>query len=115
MTLAAFVELANGQVSLHVAAEVAREVEAVEHELARQVNSQVRLVGDIGTHTLRAGGKRLRPAFVTLAARATGQPFDLDRTRKLGACMEMIHMATLIHDDVIDRSDTRRGRPTASS
>jgi octaprenyl-diphosphate synthase len=57
----------------------------------------------------------LRPALVTLAARATTLPFDPARARKLGACMEMIHMATLIHDDVIDGAATRRGKATASS
>ncbi|HEY3783425.1 MAG TPA: polyprenyl synthetase family protein [Fimbriimonadaceae bacterium] len=95
--------------------ELATEISAVELELTRQVRSEVKLVGAIGSHVLEAGGKRLRPAFVTLAAKATGQAFDSARAHKLAACMEMIHMATLIHDDVIDNADTRRGRPTASA
>ena len=65
--------------------------------------------------TMRAGGKRLRPAFVALAAAATGRPFDPIRTRRLGVGLEMIHMATLVHDDVIDHATTRRGRPTAAA
>ncbi|MGL1590386.1 polyprenyl synthetase family protein, partial [Vibrio parahaemolyticus] len=75
----------------------------------------VDLVTKVGLHTLEAGGKRLRPAFVALAARATGLPYLRERVVKLGACMEMIHMATLLHDDVIDNSPLRRGKPTASS
>jgi octaprenyl-diphosphate synthase len=96
-------------------AQIAEEVRVVELELFRQVESQVDLVAKIGKHTLEAGGKRLRPAFVSLSAKATGLPYDPARARLLGACMEMIHMATLIHDDVIDHADTRRGRATASS
>jgi octaprenyl-diphosphate synthase len=86
----------------------------VEEELARQLDSEVALVGQVGRHTLESGGKRLRPAFVAMAAHATGLSCDPDRLAKLGACMEMIHMATLIHDDVIDKAATRRGRATAS-
>lgn len=105
----------QGNIASELLAEIAEEVAFVEAELETQSVSAVRLVADISRHTLSAGGKRLRPAFVTLAAKATGLPYDPIRARKVGACMEMIHMATLIHDDVIDRSDTRRGRPTASS
>jgi octaprenyl-diphosphate synthase len=93
---------------------IADEIAVVDEELHRQVGSQVDLVQKVGRHTLKAGGKRLRPALVGLAAKATGLPFDVERSRKLGACMEMIHMATLIHDDVVDNSATRRGRPTAA-
>ncbi len=96
-------------------AQISAEVQEVEAELALQVTSGVELVDRVGRHTLEAGGKRLRPAFVTLAARATGLEFDVARARKVGACMEMIHMATLIHDDVIDHAAIRRGRETAST
>lgn len=92
---------------------VSDEVALVEEEIAQHLRSEVALVQQVGLHTLNAGGKRLRPAFVTLAAQATGREFDHERTRRLGACMEMIHMATLIHDDVIDDASTRRGRTTA--
>jgi len=85
----------------------------VETELRAQVQSDIRMVQDIGEHTLEAGGKRLRPALVMLSAQATGLPYLADRCVKLGACLEMIHMATLVHDDVIDGASTRRGRATA--
>lgn len=115
MNASGLMRMCEGRVSAEALAMVAAEISAVEGELAQQVDSQVALVREVGRHTLEAGGKRLRPAFVTLAASATGLEFDRRRTRKLGACMEMIHMATLIHDDVIDRAPTRRGRPTAAS
>lgn len=96
-------------------AQIAEEVRLVEVELNRQVDSQIDLVAQIGKHTLHAGGKRLRPAFVSLCAKATGLPHEASRTMVLGVCMEMIHMATLVHDDVIDHAATRRGRATAAS
>jgi octaprenyl-diphosphate synthase len=91
------------------------DINAVEAILREQMNSQVPLVQAVGLHTLGSGGKRLRPAFLLVAARATLLPFDLERAYRLGACMEMIHMATLIHDDVIDHADIRRGQITASA
>jgi octaprenyl-diphosphate synthase len=94
---------------------LAAEIQAVEEELRGQVDSEVELVRRVGTHTLSAGGKRLRPALVAVSASATGLPFDRARVRRLGACMELIHMATLLHDDVIDNAVTRRGLPTAGS
>ncbi len=89
------------------------QIDAVERELAGLVSSPVSLVAGVGRHTLRAGGKRLRPAFTIVAAHAVGNPLEIKRTHLYGAVMEMIHMATLIHDDVIDESVTRRGQPTA--
>lgn len=94
--------------------QIAADVESVERELTRVVGSDIEIVDKVSRHTLESGGKRLRPAFLILSARATGRSFGHERAIKLGACMELIHMATLIHDDVIDETDTRRGRPTAS-
>ena len=90
--------------------ELRADVERVEAELASLVESPVEVVRGVGAHTLAAGGKRLRPAFVSLSARATGRPFDAARAVRLGACLELIHMATLIHDDVIDQADQHAGR-----
>jgi octaprenyl-diphosphate synthase len=112
---ASFVASYQAFVDPELASRVGEEIRLVEEELERQVGSQVRLVQEVGTHTLRAGGKRLRPALVTLSAAATGRNFDPSRTRLLGACMELIHMATLVHDDVIDHAETRRGVRTAAS
>lgn len=115
MSAAAFASQLEDRVQPAMLARLAEEIAAVEAELELRLNSEVALVRDCGLHTLRAGGKRLRPALVTLAAEATGRSFDPKRTRCLGACMEMIHMATLMHDDVIDHAATRRGRETAAA
>lgn len=96
-------------------AEIASDVALVERELELMVGSEAPTVTAVGRHILRAGGKRLRPAFVALAARSVGKPYDRDRMILLGACLELIHMATLIHDDVVDNASTRRGLPTAGS
>ncbi len=101
--------------SLEVIDALQQDIAAVEGVLARMVRSRVAVVESVGRHTLEAGGKRLRPAFLVLAARATGQPFRYERAVELGASMELIHMATLIHDDIIDHAATRRGRPTAAT
>lgn len=115
MTSAALKAMTEGRIRPELLAQITDEVEGVEGVLREQVRSRVRLVSDVNEHTVAAGGKRLRPAFVMLAARATGLEFSPDRARLLGACMEMIHMATLMHDDVIDNANTRRGRETASA
>ncbi|MDR3589923.1 MAG: polyprenyl synthetase family protein [Negativicutes bacterium] len=88
------------------------ELMAVENELASVIRSQVDLVTDIGSHLLRAGGKRLRPALYFLCAKS-GQPAR-EKMLPAAVAIELIHMATLVHDDVIDEATTRRGLPTAS-
>ena len=115
MIATAIPPLGSAILDLSMLAQVSDEVERVEEELRRQVASQVHLVEQVGRVTLEAGGKRLRPAFVALAAKAIRSDVDEDRVVRLGACMETIHMATLVHDDVIDGSPTRRGRATAAA
>ena len=115
MTAQAFATLTQGRIRPETLDAIGHEVALVEEELARRLRSEVALVARVGSLTLTAGGKRLRPAFVALAAGATGLPYDPARTRRLGAGLEMIHMATLIHDDVIDHAATRRGKPTAAA
>lgn len=113
MTAPALNDLTPGRINQDLLAQISEEVAGIDEELNHQVRSKVALVEQVGLLTLQGGGKRLRPAFVSLAAKATGRQFDLERARLLGASLEMVHMATLIHDDVIDNSATRRGRPTA--
>lgn len=96
-------------------ARVGREVEGVQNAILEATESRSPLVERVVRHTLAGGGKRLRPAFVFLAARALDPSVPAERLHRLGACMEMIHMATLVHDDVIDNSPTRRGRATAGN
>lgn len=115
MNTAAFIGRLTGDVDLNLLAEMKAWTDQVEAVLRTEVGSQVPMVEEIGRLTLEAGGKRLRPALVRLSAAASGRPYDPDRAIRLGCAMEMIHMATLIHDDVIDDAGTRRGAPTAFS
>ncbi|MDF2873678.1 polyprenyl synthetase family protein [Sporomusa sp.] len=86
---------------------------AVEKELYSIIQSPVDLVNDISVHLVQAGGKRLRPALYLLCARgATPNHAEL---LPMAVAIELIHMATLVHDDVIDNAATRRGRPTANA
>lgn len=87
---------------------------ALEIYLKESVASPVEIINDIGNHLVAAGGKRLRPAIYFLAGRC-GKDFDLQRALPLGVALEMIHMASLVHDDVIDSADTRRGSATANA
>src|SRR6266699_4823022 len=85
----------------------------VEDELARQSDAAFPTVSEITAYLLGGGGKRLRPALLLLSARYAGRR---DRSAiRLAAVVELLHSATLIHDDVIDSADTRRGRPSANS
>jgi octaprenyl-diphosphate synthase len=85
----------------------------VDSRLQQEAASEVELVEDACRLTMSGGGKRLRPLMLTCSALAVDPQSDLSRLAALGACVEMIHMATLIHDDVIDGAATRRGKPTA--
>ena len=84
----------------------------VEHEIAAQSDSTIEPVVEITSYLREGGGKRLRPALLLLAAGAAG--YRGPGAIRLGAVVELIHSATLIHDDVIDGADTRRGRPSAN-
>ena len=88
---------------------------AVERLLQEEIRSDVRAAYAISGHTLSAGGKRLRPALVVLAARAVQNAFPTRTIHASAGAAELIHMASLIHDDVVDNAEERRGRPTASA
>lgn len=89
------------------------ELALIEQELTSAAHSQVELVTDIGNHLLRAGGKRLRPALYMLCAKSAKR--ELTHTLPVAVAIELIHMATLVHDDVIDEASTRRGLATANA
>jgi octaprenyl-diphosphate synthase len=84
------------------------ELEQVDLEFGRQVQSQVTLIPKIGRYIQTAGGKRMRPAVLLMAARLAG--YTGDRAVLYAAVVEFVHTATLVHDDIIDDSDLRRGR-----
>jgi len=87
------------------------DLSAIEREFGRDTVSNVGAITDIGEHLRAGGGKRIRPALLLLAAKLMG--YEGRGTIKLGAVVEIIHTATLVHDDIIDEAKTRRGRPAA--
>uniref|UniRef100_A0A7C4ARD5 Polyprenyl synthetase family protein n=1 Tax=Desulfomonile tiedjei TaxID=2358 RepID=A0A7C4ARD5_9BACT len=88
-------------------------MEQLEHELFNQLRSRVPVAFEIGAHIMNSGGKRIRPQLAIISARIGGYT-GWDAVRLSGA-IECIHTATLLHDDVVDKADTRRGRPSANS
>ena len=92
---------------------VAPELVQVEEELRQYTHSSVRTISEIGEYILKGGGKRIRPMLLLLTSRMVGEitPGSI----RLAAVVELIHNATLVHDDIIDGADTRRGRPSANS
>jgi octaprenyl-diphosphate synthase len=89
------------------------DLSAIEREFGRDTVSNVGAITDIGEHLRQGGGKRIRPALLLLAAKVMG--YEGRGTIKLGAVVEIIHTATLVHDDIIDEAKTRRGRPAANT
>lgn len=84
------------------------DLEAVDREFGRQVESQIELIPQIGRYIQTSGGKRVRPAVLLMAARLSG--YQGEFAVRYAAVVEFIHTATLVHDDIIDDSDLRRGR-----
>jgi len=89
------------------------EMAAVNDLIRERLSSEVVLINQISEHIIAAGGKRLRPMLATIAARALGHGGN--EPTQLAAIIEFIHTATLLHDDVVDESNLRRGRKTANA
>jgi octaprenyl-diphosphate synthase len=89
------------------------DLQAIEAEFERGTISGVSAITDIGAYLRAGGGKRIRPALLLLAARLMG--YTGSGAIRLGAVVEIVHTATLVHDDIIDEADTRRGRPSANT
>jgi octaprenyl-diphosphate synthase len=104
-------------ISIATAAEVfdllRDDLAAIEREFALQSNSPVEVVTDIANYLIAGGGKRIRPLLLLLSSQAVGAASNA-RIR-LGAVVEMLHTATLVHDDIIDEASTRRGRPSSNT
>src|SRR5690349_9799772 len=86
---------------------------AIEREFGRDTVSNVRVITEIGEYLRAGGGKRIRPALLLLSAKLFGK--NSRTTVRLGAVLEIIHTATLVHDDIIDEAQTRRGRAAANT
>ena len=91
------------------------DLERVEKEISLETVASVEVVTQIGQYLQESGGKRLRPALLLLASKLIGGPAPNESAIHLGAVVEIIHAATLVHDDVIDDARTRRGRPSANA
>lgn len=91
---------------------IARDMQAVDAVIDARLTTSVPLIGQVARYIISAGGKRLRPAMLLLVANALGYQGRFHH--EMAAVMEFIHTATLLHDDVVDESTMRRGRPTAN-
>ena len=98
---------------LEIQAVAAPEMRQVNELIRLSLHSDVVLINQISEHIVAAGGKRLRPMLAVIAARALG--YDGTAHHQLAAIIEFIHTSTLLHDDVVDESDLRRGRKTANA
>jgi octaprenyl-diphosphate synthase len=92
---------------------VAKDMAAVNALIVQRMESSVPLIPQLAGHIVAAGGKRLRPILTLACSQLCG--YDGIRHRKLATCVEFIHTATLLHDDVVDASDLRRGGPSANA
>ena len=88
-------------------------MQTLEHELIQQLQSRVPVAHEIGSHIMNSGGKRIRPQLAIISARMGG--YTGPDAVTLSGAIECIHTATLLHDDVVDGADTRRGRPAANT
>ena len=91
---------------------IAEDMKALDSVIRARLNSEVVLIRTIGEYIIGAGGKRMRPAMVLMMANGLG--YQVDKHHILAAVVEFIHTSTLLHDDVVDESDMRRGRETAN-
>nr|WP_295685857.1 polyprenyl synthetase family protein [uncultured Nevskia sp.] len=98
---------------LAILSPIADDLKAIDALIRLRLSSEVPLINEIGGYIIQAGGKRLRPALLVLMARALGAKGDMPHL--LAVVIEFIHTATLLHDDVVDHSDRRRGRQTANA
>jgi octaprenyl-diphosphate synthase len=86
-------------------------LELVERAMREQLTTEAEVIAAVGDHVLASGGKRVRPALLLLAAELCG--YTGPRRVQVAAAVELLHTATLLHDDVVDQSPLRRGRPSA--
>jgi len=94
---------------------IANELQQVEVEFERQARSNVQVISYLGEYLRASGGKRVRPALTILSNYAVGGAGARYNSIRMATVMEFLHTATLVHDDIIDHSDTRRNRPTVNA
>lgn len=91
------------------------EMRLVEEEYERQAESNIQVISYLGEYLRASGGKRVRPALLLLGNRAVGGDASNESVIRMATVMEMLHTATLVHDDIIDNADTRRNRPSVNA
>jgi octaprenyl-diphosphate synthase len=94
---------------------IANELQQVEIEFERQARSNVQVIAYLGEYLRASGGKRVRPALTTLSNYAVGGDGARYNSIRMATVMEFLHTATLVHDDIIDKAETRRNRPTVNA
>lgn len=94
-------------------AEFKSDIDVIEQQLIQALNSSSHMLNDASVHLVQAGGKRIRPVFVLLCAKFGH--YDIQRLKHVAVPLELVHMASLVHDDVIDDSNMRRGQHTVKA
>lgn len=89
------------------------DIDIIEKELITAIQSESALLQNASLNLIQAGGKRIRPVFVLLSAKFGN--YDIERIKNVAVSLELIHMASLVHDDVIDDAELRRGKPTVKA
>lgn len=105
--------LSSRSKTLDLFAGIAAQLQQVEATIEQALDTEEPMLREVSTHLLKAGGKRIRPALVLLASQFPG--VDPQQVFPVAAAVELIHMATLVHDDVVDKASVRRGRPTINA
>ena len=94
---------------------ISNELALVEAEFERQASSNIQVINYLGDYLRVSGGKRVRPSLLLLSNYASGGNASNDNVIRLAVVMEMLHTATLVHDDIIDNADTRRNRTSVNA
>lgn len=94
---------------------IGAELDLVETEFERQARSNIQVIAYIGEYLRRSGGKRVRPALTILSSYAVGGNGANQSAIRMATVMEFLHTATLVHDDIIDKAETRRNRPSINA
>lgn len=114
MALAAQKKQASAPQSIHdIFVPVQKDIEELERTMFLLLDSQVPFVRSVAEYILKNGGKRLRPILTVITAKMSG--YTGIKAQKMGGCIEFIHTASLLHDDVVDNAKIRRGRPSANA
>jgi octaprenyl-diphosphate synthase len=108
-------EIISNEAAKTVFGLVAPELSQIETEFARQVQSNIEVIRYLGDYLRSSGGKRVRPALVVLTSYAVEGRGDTENVIRMATVMEMLHTATLVHDDIIDNAAVRRNRPSVNA